>query len=424
MLKRKINLGVLLLIVFISGCSFDVVDLFLNDAQIQKFTEQYPNADVTVVHFDPGEVDLEQFKEICNKELNSDKEIFRAEINDPDSGLKIIAFLDATTQQMECVRKYGLGEAPVLKEKTSPPSLSDGASARTAPQPDEPTTTHPTPPATPQEGIEAPVEGVIRDSESQLVRPTEPMEDITCTEYDDGEIHVSGRSIYTINGEEFYEDDICDGDTLKESHCLSSSQVPINQDVECEFGCREGACIEVAVDAATNTPVSPTADTCFASDGGYDEYDAGTISGIKNGINYESSDYCVTNMKLMEHYCIEDLSTSQEADCPFGCLYGECLPEIDDNTPEPNPTPITPEQEQEDTTTFTKNNPESCTDSDGGINSDLKGTTKIFYTGGSTTYQDSCWGQSVKEYYCENNQAVFEQVFCTNACVNGACSDS
>jgi len=61
----------------------------------------------------------------------------------------------------------------------------------------------------------------------------------------------------------------------------------------------------------------------------------------------------------------------------------------------------------------------TCTDSDGGKNYSMKGTTSL----GSVNYSDSCTGGdlSVLEYFCESNQIKSESYTCSDVCSHGVC---
>lgn len=118
-MKKIGALGILVVIsIVIAGCGtfFSPEALFKANPEINDFLDKYPNADFTLVHFNDKESvsELSRIKDICGKELAEGKELYKAEINDTDSGLSIIAYLDVRGQAMECVRKFGIrGKVPV-----------------------------------------------------------------------------------------------------------------------------------------------------------------------------------------------------------------------------------------------------------------------------------------------------------------------
>jgi len=66
----------------------------------------------------------------------------------------------------------------------------------------------------------------------------------------------------------------------------------------------------------------------------------------------------------------------------------------------------------------------TCTDSDGGSNIYTKGTIIATNSSGTYSYTDFCVSSTyVKEYYCENNQALSANLYCSKGCssLNKAC---
>jgi hypothetical protein len=148
-------------------------------------------------------------------------------------------------------------------------------------------------------------------------------------------------------------------DTLKEYQCTAQGAEGV--EVKCPFLCANGAC------------------NCPDTDGGWDCYNKGTISG--------QTDYCdQTTGELIEYTC--DAAVAWAAwvvGCPFGCQDGACV----------------------------------CKDSDGGKNYDVKGTMG--------TDEDYCLGdgQRLVEYYPSlkggDCTAESETHTCGGRCQDGAC---
>lgn len=65
-----------------------------------------------------------------------------------------------------------------------------------------------------------------------------------------------------------------------------------------------------------------------------------------------------------------------------------------------------------------------CTDSDGGMNVNTRGTVSVTDSRGRlSTFEDSCTGSNtLSEFICSNNQAVSRSYTCTGSCNSGACS--
>lgn len=59
----------------------------------------------------------------------------------------------------------------------------------------------------------------------------------------------------------------------------------------------------------------------------------------------------------------------------------------------------------------------TCQDSDGGLNTDVKG---IVYVEGKD-YADACITGLLIEYYCDGNKLANQNIRCPNECSNGKC---
>lgn len=71
------------------------------------------------------------------------------------------------------------------------------------------------------------------------------------------------------------------------------------------------------------------------------------------------------------------------------------------------------------------NPPESdCSDTDGGINYEERGTVTVQSNGDITTFTDQCdfSGGTLNEYYCDGNDSAVQKYSCPNVCLNGACT--
>ena len=65
--------------------------------------------------------------------------------------------------------------------------------------------------------------------------------------------------------------------------------------------------------------------------------------------------------------------------------------------------------------------PDSCTDTDGN-NAELVGTLAATSGGTSYTFEDSCSGSILKEYYCDGTRMSSVLKKCANGCSEGACN--
>jgi hypothetical protein len=68
--------------------------------------------------------------------------------------------------------------------------------------------------------------------------------------------------------------------------------------------------------------------------------------------------------------------------------------------------------------------PDSCTDTDGGLKYDVKGTVSGYYANQPYTYSDSCTSDTLTEYYCYTTNYGYNFYNCYYAgkkCIDGAC---
>ena len=143
--------------------------------------------------------------------------------------------------------------------------------------------------------------------------------------------------------------------------------------------------------------------TCTDTDGGIHLYEKGTV--VLGGES--KTDYCLVQggvfMTLNEYYCDGLNIVASNEFCPYGCQDGIC---------------------NGDSTIL------SCSDSDGGINYDEKGTVTAGSAAvGEFTKTDFCdsTGSNLFEWYCELgefNESSFgwEYTNCANGCYDGVCS--
>ncbi|HSB46426.1 MAG TPA: Kazal-type serine protease inhibitor family protein [Candidatus Bilamarchaeum sp.] len=207
--------------------------------------------------------------------------------------------------------------------------------------------------------------------------------------------------------------------------------------------------------------------TCNDTDGGKDYAVKGTAS--SGGMSY--SDVCKSFIQLDEYFCDKDRVDKETVDCPEGteCVAGEC------GAPLPKPTPECVDGDSgKDTTKATdvvsggaaysdtcldsKNVKEfyckadgraefeyilckqgyecdsgkcvksgqTCTDSDGGRNLDEGGKVVLKIDLVLSENLDKCLsGTRLREYYCQNNEMISEDVDCPadTRCVTAACKE-
>ena len=132
--------------------------------------------------------------------------------------------------------------------------------------------------------------------------------------------------------------------------------------------------------------------TCTDSDDGKEYYERGTIM-ITNGIGASvTSDYCIGNT-VNEYYCSGNEQAVTDYNCENGCEDGACKTE----------------------------EVRSCTDSDDGKDFFTKGSVVVSNGNGASGTSDYCSQDTVKEYYCSDNEREITDYYCENGCEDGAC---
>ncbi|MFH1520113.1 MAG: hypothetical protein ABID61_00560 [Candidatus Micrarchaeota archaeon] len=216
-------------------------------------------------------------------------------------------------------------------------------------------------------------------SDGHCVSSTPPSQpSSTCTDSDGGSnFNVKGTA---TNGT-FTLTDICEESSVVEYVCQGSAIYEILQ--TCNYGCSDGKC---------NSGSDPSA--CTDSDGGQDL----NVKGIAAKGTLIMADTC-NGSSILEYFCSGNDMYELSQPCTYGCSNGKCNSASD-------PTSLT------------------CTDSDGGINYAVKGTT----TSGSNVDSDFCSSGNTKllyEYYCKaDGTSDFEFYTCPVTCSDGKCTTS
>ena len=98
------------IVVASSGCvNMDPSAFATTIPMVQDFLDDYPNAQVKIVHYSAAESEaiLDQIMEDCGKLSVEPKEYYFVNITDPSTGLIVRAWVDWETQLVECVYKEG-----------------------------------------------------------------------------------------------------------------------------------------------------------------------------------------------------------------------------------------------------------------------------------------------------------------------------
>lgn len=232
----------------------------------------------------------------------------------------------------------------------------------------------------------------------------------TCTD-SDGEADYYTRG--TATDSSGTSSDVCssDGKTLTEYFCSNNFKTSV--DYNCPNGCNDGACLNPSTNYNLNNP------SCTDTDNGIDWTVKGKISGVDNfGNNYKLYDSCeitsedlskgiVGKESLFEMYCSSYSEggpklywTTKMMNCPHGCVDGACLNVSSSN--------------------------EFCTDSDGGINYNVRGKIVSTYYAGIDTC-DVVNSNVLIEYSCSSPSSwkiIHTSYGCPNGCKDGACLPS
>ncbi|MEW5996709.1 MAG: Kazal-type serine protease inhibitor family protein [Candidatus Micrarchaeota archaeon] len=191
-----------------------------------------------------------------------------------------------------------------------------------------------------------------------------------CRDSDNGQ--AADERGTTSRGDASSMDECLDSATLTEYYCSENRIASIA--LACTGGrtCLNGECV-----------LLPCSDT----DAGFNVYERGTVR--EDNATY--TDYCSGTSSVREYYCSGDNMAQALASCGDGfyCSNGACLEYI-------------------------------CRDTDGGRDEDEFGTVSK----GSGEWEDECYDEdTVKEYYCDGNEAQSTRMDCssTEVCEGGEC---
>jgi len=200
-----------------------------------------------------------------------------------------------------------------------------------------------------------------------------------CNDTDGG---INGVDFGVVTTEDGSFDDYCSAanDAVNEYSCSGTdviiSYLPCTNSV-----CENGACL--------NNGTGGNQDFCNDTDGGIIPFYFGIVTTQDGSFD----DTCMDNSTLEEYYCENDLKLLANVACNNGCLNGVCLNES------------------------AGGNQNFCNDTDGGLEYYDFGIV----TTESNSFNDTCYGDSLQEYYCLNNTQLSNTNVCPNGCENGIC---
>ncbi len=211
----------------------------------------------------------------------------------------------------------------------------------------------------------------------------------SCTDTDGYDIQKKGKVYGYHNGEYYKYWDFCNVTSVVEYYCDGNSYKFDVFDCLVNFTtCTDGACTGGSEE-----------NVCTDTDGGKKYYVKGKISGKKIHDDLLEEDSCVGD-KVKELFCNEDgVAEPYLYKCPNGCKDGACIGEAEEA--------------------------KFCHDTDGGLNYYVKGTVSQiendYATGEIFSIDDSCDGDKLTEWICEDDKIEDEYYNCPHGCKNGAC---
>jgi len=128
-MKLKIAASVFFAVLLIasSGCigGFDFERVAETSPQIQSFMDEHPNAEFRIIHLteEQSAAMIDEIREQCGEQMVA-KEYYKVAIDDEESGLMLIAYIDAKTEQLEGAYIKGAESTPT---PTPTPTVSPTA---------------------------------------------------------------------------------------------------------------------------------------------------------------------------------------------------------------------------------------------------------------------------------------------------------
>lgn len=267
-----------------------------------------------------------------------------------------------------------------------------------------------------------------------------------CVDADNGaSLGFKGRTVGLNDKRAFEKEDSCaDDKTVIEFYCAGDRVREKSE--ECEVRCDSGKCVE-----GSEQQEPPPEDECKDAEGEVNEKLYGEVLLVKNGEVESFKDVCGDDAKtLVEYSCDGKEVKDEERNCANGCLDGRCInDEINcDNNPKgengeiscdtglecPSTVACDCQDECRDgltcfngrcTVLQQRGTENSCSDSDGGKNSGVKGVVSGVKNGITYSKTDSCKAGSIStliEYSCNRDSFVEEEITCGyGGCVDGIC---
>jgi hypothetical protein len=84
-------------------------EILKENSDVIEFIKNHPDAEISITRIEKSEIadEIESIRKICSEKMK-EKEYYKATITEQDSTIRIIAFLDYKTLDLDCVRKQNL----------------------------------------------------------------------------------------------------------------------------------------------------------------------------------------------------------------------------------------------------------------------------------------------------------------------------
>ena len=236
----------------------------------------------------------------------------------------------------------------------------------------------------------------------------------TCSDNDPTQdITIKGTMSGTNSSGEYSQYDFCSGsDYINQYACKSDNSGGVYSQSKCSSGtsCKDGACVKPdSTPVANETPVgdgsSTPAVTCKLQNSPASSSKKNTVT-CTDGLSV--TDYCLDTKNVVDYSVSKNKLVNKTIKCSTGksCKDGACVKSSSGD----------------------EGAGLSCTDSDGGISTAIKGSIsyKEMFATEPTVEYDSCKNPlTVYEKYCLNNKPKTKTVKCPAymVCTDGACVD-
>ncbi len=119
-MSKASHLILLIASVFLAGCVQAPESLALSNSVVSEFLKQYPDAEVTINFFPKSQMQnlIESARKDCDNPYMEAKDYYRVNIEDNESGLSVLAWIDLNNKSVECAVKKSM-KAKVAESKNT-----------------------------------------------------------------------------------------------------------------------------------------------------------------------------------------------------------------------------------------------------------------------------------------------------------------